>query len=284
MKKRIPFKNYRYHLVPVKTDQLSIFNKEITVEELKEKKNQFFSEILSSSKSLKGINTAQLPIEIDYAKDDIFIMKLAVERKTTLYKDFKPLDYNNQPFIYIAINNDAEVQKILIEDNQNAFKKTSTVRNILQHAYSTLLAKFELTIHIEPVVDQVSFWDFVDKHQKKIEKLEFEIVKPNLANISKSLTEPLKQLINITNSHKTSITLKAPENGVLENISKKNAQLNNLVNYSNEGGGDSIKMKLKGVSKKVTTSNMVKETYIDSAEFESSNQLKLIEAWNKIFE
>ena len=284
MKKRIPFKNYRYHLVPVKTDQLSIFNKEITVEELKEKKNQFFSEILSSSKSLKGINTAQLPIEIDYAKDDIFIMKLAVERKTTLYKDFKPLDYNNQPFIYIAINNDAEVQKILIEDNQNAFKKTSTVRNILQHAYSTLLAKFELTIHIEPVVDQGSFWDFVDKHQKKIEKLEFEIVKPNLANISKSLTEPLKQLINITNSHKTSITLKAPENGVLENISKKNAQLNNLVNYSNEGGGDSIKMKLKGVSKKVTTSNMVKETYIDSAEFESSNQLKLIEAWNKIFE
>jgi len=284
MKKRIPFKNYRYHLVPVKTDQLSIFNKEITVEELKEKKNQFFSEILSSSKSLKGINTAQLPIEIDYAKDDIFIMKLAVERKTTLYKDFKPLDYNNQPFIYIAINNDSEVQKILIEDNQNAFKKTSTVRNILQHAYSTLLAKFELTIHIEPVVDQGSFWDFVDKHQKKIEKLEFEIVKPNLANISKSLTEPLKQLINITNSHKTNITLKAPENGVLENISKNNAQLNNLVNYSNEGGGDSIKMKLKGVSKKVSTSNMVKETYIDSAEFESSNQLKLIEAWNKIFE
>ncbi|MNY36862.1 hypothetical protein D3C86_1713800 [compost metagenome] len=91
-------------------------------------------------------------------------------------------------------------------------------------------------------------------------------------------------MINITNSHKTSITLKAPDNGVLENISKKNAQLNNLVNYSNEGGGDSIKMKLKGVSKKVTTSNMVKETYIDSAELESTNQLKLIETWNKIFE
>jgi len=284
MKKRIPFKNYRYHLVPVKTDQLSIFNKDITVEELKEKKNQLFSEILLANKSIRGINTAQLPIEIDYAKDGIFIMKLAVERKTTLYKDFKPLDYNNQPFIYIAINNDSGIQKILIEDNQSAFKRSSTVKNILQHAYSSLLAKFDLTIHIEPVVDQGSFWDFVDKNQKKIEKLEFEIVKPNLANISKSLTEPLKQLIDITNSHKTSISLKAPENGVLENINKKNNQLNNLVNYSNEGGGDSIKMKLKGISKKVSTSTMIKETYIDSAEFESTNQLKLIETWTKIFE
>ncbi|WP_175635085.1 hypothetical protein [Pedobacter ghigonis] len=284
MKKRIPFKNYRYHLVPVKSDQLSIFNKEITVEQLKEKKNQFFSEILLANKSIRGINTAQLPIEIDYAENDIFIMKLAVERKTTLYKDFKPLDFNNQPFIYIAINNDSEVQKILIEDNQSAFKKTSTVRNILQHAYSTLLAKYELTIHIEPVVDQGSFWDFVGKNQKKIEKLEFEIVKPNLASISKSLTEPLKHLIDVTNSHKTNISLKAPENGVLENINKKNTHLNNLVNYSNEGGGDNIKMKLKGIKKKVSTSNMVKETYIDSAEFESTNQLKLIDVWNKIFE
>lgn len=284
MKKKVPFKNYRYHLVPVKTDQLTIFNKEVTLEELKEQKNKLFEEIILSSKSIRGLNTSQLPLEIDYASDDIFIMKLAVDRKTTLYKNFKPLDYNNQPFIYIIINNNPEVQKIFIEDNQNAFKKTSTVRNILQFGYGALLAKFDLTIHIEPVIDQGTFWDFVEKNKKKIERLDFEIVKPNLANISKSLTEPLKQLINITNSHKTSISLKAPDNGVLENITKNNTQLNNLVNYSNEGGGDNIKMKLKGVSKKITTSNMVKETYIDSAEFESTDQLKLIDIWKKLLQ
>ena len=155
---------------------------------------------------------------------------------------------------------------------------------MLSLAFGSHLAKSDLTIHIEPVVDKGNFWHFVKKHERSIERLDFEIVKPNLANISKSLTAPLKQLIDITNSHKTSIKLKAPENGVLENITPKNAQLSSLVDYSNEGGGDGIKMKIKGVKKTVSTRNMIKETYVDSIEIETSNQQSIIDRWNKLFE
>lgn len=284
MSKRIPFKTYRYHLVPFKTDQLSIFGNPTTVEELKEKKNNIFEDILNSTTSLRGRDSAELPIERDYAEDNVFLLKLAIDRKTTLYRDFKPINVDNQPFVYIALNNKPEIQKILIEDNKAAFYDTNAVKNILKDAFGSQLAKYELTIHIEPVIDKGTFWDFVKKHERSIERLDFEIVKPNLASISKSLKEPLKQLIDISNSHKTSIKLKAPDNGVLENINEKNDQLSSLVNYSNEGGGDGIKMKIKGVKKTVSTRNMVKEVYISSIEIEASNQQNLLNEWIKKFD
>jgi Holliday junction resolvase len=280
--KKIPFKTYRYHLVPVKSDQLSVFGDKLSIDELKEKKNDLFRDIILNSKSLQG-RSSQLPIALDYSDQDIFVLKLAVDRKTVLYKNFKPVDVENQPFIYVLINNDDQIQKILIEDNKAAFYNTSAAKNILEKAFSTQLAFFDLTIHIEPVVDEDTFWDFIKKHERSIERLDFEIVKPNLANISKSLKAPLKQLVDITNSHKTTIKLKAPTNGVLENINVKNDQLNSLVEYSNEGGGDGIKMKLKGVKKTVTTKNMIKETYINSVELETMNQQKLLDGIATLF-
>ncbi|NCD69441.1 hypothetical protein [Mucilaginibacter agri] len=283
MSKKVPFKMYRYHLVPIKSEQLSIFGNELTLDELKIQKNELFERILVGSQSLKA-RSSQLPIEINYNQDNIYILKLGVDRKTTLYKDFKKVDVENQPFTYIIINNNSEIQKILIEDNKIAFYDTSAVRNILEVAFSAQLYQFSLTIHIEPVVDKGEFWDYIKKYEKNIERLDFEIVKPNLANISKSLTAPLKQLVDITNSHKTTIKLKAPENGVLEKINPENKQLNSLVEYTNEGGGDGIKMKIKGVKKTVSTKNMIKETYIESIEFETLHQQKLLDTWEKLFE
>lgn len=282
MSKRIPFKTYRYHLVPVKSDQLSVFGHKLTLEELKERKNELFKDIIIKSKSLQG-KSSKLPIELDYSQNDVYVLKLAVDRKTTLYKNFKPIDVENQPFIYVLINNDPEIQKIIIEDNKAAFYDTLAVKNILERAFSLQLSQFDLTIHIEPVIDKGTFWEYVKKHAHAIERLDFEIVKPNLANISKSLKAPLKQLIDITNSHKTTIKLKAPDNGVLENINQKNEQLNSLVDYSNEGGGDGIKMKLKGIQKTVSTKNMIKETYIESFEIETMNQQKLIDTISVLF-
>ena len=282
MLKKIPFKTYRYHLVPVKSDQLSVFGDKLSIERLKEIKNDLFKDIIVNSKSLQG-RSSKLPVELDYSNDEIYVLKLAVDRKAVLYKNFKPMDVENQPFIYVLINNDPEIQKILIEDNKSAFYDTSAVKNILELAFSMQLSTSDLTIHIEPVVDKGTFWDYVKKHERSIERLDFEIVKPNLANISKSLKAPLKQLVDITNSHKTTIKLKAPTNGVLENINQKNDQLNSLVEYSNEGGGDGIKMKLKGIKKTVSTKNMIKETYIDSFELETVNQQKLIDGISTLF-
>jgi|GEM_PF-1181584 len=67
MRKRIPFKTYRYHLVPVKSEQLSAFGTNLSIDELKERKNDIFKDIILTSKSLQG-HSSQLPVELDYAE------------------------------------------------------------------------------------------------------------------------------------------------------------------------------------------------------------------------
>jgi hypothetical protein len=133
------------------------------------------------------------------------------------------------------------------------------VLNLYLHDYS-------IVIHIEPIIEATDFWKIVEQHQDAVERLNFNIVKPNLADISKSLKEPLKQLIDNTNSHKTIIHLNAPKNGVLDNLNPDNEQLNDIVNYSNQGGGEPIKIKIKGIKKMVSPKNKIKEIHIDSLE------------------
>ena len=85
-----------------------------------------------------------------------------------------------------------------------------------------------------------------------MQQIDFKFIKPNLASISKALPEDFKDFSNNVNSHESHIVLKAPKNGILENIDKKNKDINGLVNYTSNGAGD-IKMKIKGITKKIST-------------------------------
>jgi len=83
----------------------------------------------------------------------------------------------------------------------------------------------------------------------------------NLFNLADSYK--LQPLVKWAGSHKTNFNLNAPPKRTLENINKVNKQLNALVEYNAEGGGSDIKIKIKGVKKAKSTSNMVCETSID---------------------
>jgi len=92
----------------------------------------------------------------------------------------------------------------------------------------------------------------VGKHKKEITYINFEFIKPNLADISKSLPEVFKNFSDNVNSHKSNISIKAPEKGTLENISKKNTEVKGLVDYTSNGAG-SIKLKVKNIRKQLNT-------------------------------
>ena len=91
-----------------------------------------------------------------------------------------------------------------------------------------------------------SFWKFVNSHHHELKLIDFKYIRPNLANISKSLPEDFRNFTDNVNSKESHIVLKAPENGILENIDKSNPAINGLVEYTSEGAGD-IKLKIKGV-------------------------------------
>ena len=130
------------------------------------------------------------------------------------------------------------------------------------------LEPYGLNIELEQLFDKVDFWNYVGKHKEEITYINFQFIKPNLADISKSLPEVFRNFADNTNSHERHITIKAPDKGTLENIDKANKNIEGLVDYTSNGAG-SIKLKVKNIRKQLNTKEnpvilQVKELDIDT--------------------
>ncbi|MBK8112875.1 MAG: hypothetical protein IPK46_22540 [Saprospiraceae bacterium] len=144
------------------------------------------------------------------------------------------------------------MQKIAISVNSEAFSSPHVVKNILKKTLIRDLKEFGLNIELEQMFDQIKFWKCVQKYKGSITYINFQYIKPNLADISKSLPIAFRNFSENTNSHESQITIKAPQNGTLENINKDNEDINGLVAYTAEGAGN-IKMKVKSIRKQLST-------------------------------
>jgi len=250
--KLINFHIYRYHLLPIETvnRQIDLFeDKKFTIDEIKQKKNEFFGKVLDSLVDSKNNNH---PLKLEHNEDDCYLFKLAQKKTTTITQNFENLVIDDEPYVYVIFNNKSDVQKIAISDNNDAFSNPDVVKNILKKVFRKDLEKFGLNIELEALYDKVEFWSYVGKHQKEITYINFEFIKPNLANISSSLPKVFKNFADNTNSHESHITIKAPEKGTLENITKTNEDIKGLVDYTSEGAG-SIKLKVKNIRKQLNT-------------------------------
>lgn len=250
--KVLNFYVYRYHLLPIATQnqQYRLFeDKRYTLQEIKERKNEFFENTLNNLLNSKNNNN---PLKLEFNENEYYIFKIAQRKTTTITKNFENIQIGNEPYVYVIFNNNPNIQKIAISDNKDAFSNPDVVKNILKKVFRNDLEKFGLNIEIETLFDKVDFWKYVNKHKNEITFINFEYIKPNLANISKSLPIVFKDFTNSTNSHESHITIKAPDKGVLDNIDKKNQDINGLVNYISEGAGN-IKLKVKSIRKQLNT-------------------------------
>lgn len=180
------------------------------------------------------------------------------------------------------MNNNPNVQKIAISENLEAFSGTSVVKNILKDTLKRELKKYGLNIEIEQIFNSISFWDFIERYRYKISYLNFEYIKPNMANISSKLPEEFRKLAENINSHESHIIFRAPRNGVLENIDKKNKVINGLVGYTSDGGGN-IKVKIKGIRKQKSTSENPEFMEIREMDLEGSSE-QIIKVYKSIVE
>ena len=251
--KIIKFNIFRYHLLPIDSNPkiLELFpKKKYSFDELKVIKNDILKKILES---LEDSDSNTNPLKLEDKDDELFLFKIAQKKQATITHNFKNKIVNNEPYVYVVINNNKDIQKIAISENFDAFSTTTVVKNLLKTILRKELRKFGLNIEIEQIFSSISFWEFIKTYKYKISYLNFEYIKPNMANISGKLPEDFKKLAENVNSHESHLTLKAPENGVLENIDKKNKVISGLVDYSSLGGGN-IKVKIKGIRKQKSTS------------------------------
>lgn len=162
--KIINFHLFRFHLLPITSNnaQTSLFEEnKLSIEVLKEKKNTFFKNILDGLVKSKSNSH---PLILHAHEKNYYMFKLAQKKTTIITKNFKNQTIDNEPYVYVLINNDEDVQKIAISENHEAFSNPDVVKNILKKAFQRDLQKFDLNIEIEQLFSSVNFWEYVQKH------------------------------------------------------------------------------------------------------------------------
>ena len=234
--------------------QLTIDNVPHTVEAIKERKNEFFAMILENDKVSFGKNQ-DCEKKIIFHENDRYLLLLSNNHRVPYYDDFNRKTIKSDPYAIITIDNDPQKQIIAIKNTRNAFTSSNTIVRTFSETFNRELAYYNLTIHVEAISKIDTFWEEVAFHNREVIKLKFEIIKPNISNISNTLGDELKELVNQTNSHKTNLNLESPANGYLEGIDENNARLTGIMNYVSEGGG-SLKATFSDKSKFDSKSNI----------------------------
>ena len=264
------FDLFRYQLLATKVNFQTVHykNKFLDYEGLIEEKNFIFENELDEIKEFKhswGDTTFRLK-----KLNGLILLKLGVNRAVELFVDFKPKTIDNWPFVRILIDNSPQTQIIAIERNDEAFHDTTTVANILTRAIKKRMGYFGLDFYIRPIFEKRKFWDIINKHQGEINYVRFELVAPNLSNISEALNFNLRDIHESTNSKQTNIELSSNTN---LRISSEDEFVGGMVKYASQGGG-TVKMKVKGMRGLISTDETVRSIEIDSIELESEEAVK----------
>ncbi|MGV0931564.1 hypothetical protein ACTS95_14795 [Empedobacter brevis] len=271
--KYIKFNAYRYHLLPLdnKNNQLKIeFNKteKISFEDVKKNKNLYFDEAL---KKIESNNSDKNILKVVDKVDDLYLIKFSNKKfEKIIDENLKNSFIESNPYVYVIINNNPKVQKIYVSTNFDAFSTINFSISTLITIIRKYLAEFSLNIQFDNLFDKKDFWTIINNNKNSITGIQFEIIKPNLSNISGSLKDVLKEVINDHNSHKTKLSLNAPQNGILNNIDKSHSDISGIVDYASEGGGN-IKVKVKGSRVQLDTKQNLRTIEIDELSLESGS-------------
>lgn len=265
VQKENPIQNfdlYRYQLLPITRNvQLDLLRGIESINSLKERKNEFFAEILSNLPPLRHRNI-QIIHRLDMHTGDWFVFHVAAKKTLERSRpDFRKERLEDWPHVIVIINNSRNTQAIAISRNVKAFSSSFAVASLLRANLQPALKTYQLHFDVEALFEKQTFWSLVREYQGRITSVTFELVSPNMANISKTLEIDLEQINAETNSHRTDLRLNSGEGSALE-IDEKNKIVNSLVDYAAAGGGD-ILIRVKGVKKTIRTSRNVSEVAID---------------------
>lgn len=255
------FELFRYQLLPASQHQHELFSVVLSADQVRERKNEFFDAALKGLSKF-GHRGLEIRHRVQLHQDGWFIFKVGahktVDRDT---EDFQKEKVESWPNVTVIVNNQPEIQVLAISRNPRAFSSTSVVAKLFERTLTSLLREYGLSIQVREQFESANFWTVIGENKGKVLRLRFEMVAPNMANISRALSIDLKQLNRDTNAQQTNIELEAPPGGALE-VSPQNELIDGCVEYSSLGGGD-IAIKIKGMRKEIRTSTSVRSIEIE---------------------
>ncbi|PKN16532.1 MAG: hypothetical protein CVU66_00580 [Deltaproteobacteria bacterium HGW-Deltaproteobacteria-23] len=260
--RNVSFELYRYQLLPMSRQVQQDFLHDISsVEDIERNKNKFLGEILDKFPSILH-KTHHINQKREFYENDILCLKVAVQKSLERDRaDFRKERLENWPNVTILINNRQDIQMIAVSKNEKAFTSSAVIIKSIVALVNARLKSYQLQMHAEAMFDKKEFWAIVMSHRTRIQTIKFELISPNLANISSQLKLDLKQLNKDTNSHKTNLEFNSPAGATLE-VNESNQMINSLLDYASQGGGD-ISFKVRGYKKKIHTSTSIKTVEID---------------------
>lgn len=233
----------------------------LTADEIRERKNQFFDQVLSDLPPFKH-RGLEIKHKVTFDEDDWFIFKLgahkSVDRDT---EEFRKERIESWPNVTVLVHNNPNTQLLAISRNIKAFSSTKSVAKIFERSLTSALKPFGLTIQVREQFEKNNFWTLISQNVGRIMRVRFEMVAPNMANISNTLKVDLRQLNRDSNCQKVNLELDAIAGAALE-IKDTNELVNSCLEYASLGGGD-IALKIKGLKKEIRTSTTVKSVEID---------------------
>lgn len=270
MSSHTTFRAYRYQLLPLDRNDTKDLYHARTPHEIIEQKNALFAETLGAFKNIRH-RDSEIIVKVEKCRNDLFRLQLAPSRPLTRETpDFQQEKIDNWPHIEALLLNGSNDQYLLIQDRVSAFASTDTVANLIKRGTKPFLEKLGLSLHIEAIFDKTYFWELVDEYKNRITWIEFEFITPNMANISKTLADTLKNLGKETNAVKEELSLTSDPGSSLD-ISPENETIQGLVDYTSQGGGE-ITLKIKGIRKRMHTSKSTKEVYLSGLELTASSE------------
>jgi hypothetical protein len=279
--KQVSFEVFRYQLVVDKTLQMGLFDNYKSAEEVRADKNNILQKLLTNNKFSFESSQTEITSKLLHTNGQLSYFKIGVRRNQRLFeKDFSEKIYPNYPNIIVAFNNDPQVQKIAIQNNVGAFHDCKTVSHIIQKTIDTRLKKSNLTFFVEPLFDKQEFWKLIRQYPKLIKQVTFDMISPNMANITKNLKINLKELYEDTNTQRTKVELNAEPENYLD-IKENSKFVNSLVDYSADGGGN-IHMKVAGIRKRLHTAQSPSEFNIEEQLLKDTDWDKLDEMFKNI--
>lgn len=261
------FKVYRYQLLPIDRHTDDLFDG-LSASQLIERKNSIFAKAIPFVRTHRH-RGSDLSVRLMSNEIDSFVLSIASRRALTRETpDFRIEQIENWPHVTAIILNRPDEQYIVVQDRPTAFANTDTVVKLIERATRASLQRSGLRLHTERVFSKSHFWQLVNEYRDKITWIEFEFVTPNMANISSTLSDTLKELAKDTNSSQSNLQLRSDPASSLD-LDPKDEIVQGLVDYTSEGGGD-ISIKIKGLRKRIQTSRSIREIELDDLQLSGS--------------
>ncbi len=193
------FELYRYQLLPIdRYLQRDLWSGINSIEELISRKNEIFGSALLEVDHFANSRTETATRRL-YAEHNFFLFRIAANRSLHREtKEFKDEYIDNWPSVLAAVWNDPDKQIIAVQRRTTAFGSTEAVVKLIIETLRPSLSHYHLRALHEPIVERQKFWELIEQYRGRIQKLEFEFITPNMANISATLPENLKDFAKAT--------------------------------------------------------------------------------------